>query len=187
MKSAANFKEEALKNSKLVEEYAQHKETREEELYAKFSAVLNEKKAKIRELKQRAEDLERKLQDEEHSDATDAGSQGARRGLDEHDSVYDAETEPSQENEAETLPAMLDTLGQQTQRPHTATQLHAGATTSQGLTAAARDAMLDEPTQPQEVPEVDTAPIMEDREEAAAVTGPSAPAKPCTITKRRRR
>jgi hypothetical protein len=71
-------------------------------------------------------------------DATDAGSQGARRGLDEHDSVYDAETEPSQENEAETLPAMLDTLGQQTQRPHTATQLHAGATTSQGLTAAAR-------------------------------------------------
>jgi hypothetical protein len=32
-----------------------------------FSAVLNEKKAKIRELKQRAEDLERKLQDEEHS------------------------------------------------------------------------------------------------------------------------
>lgn len=49
------------------------------------------------------------------------------------------------------------------------------------------DAMLDEPTQPQEVPEVDMAPIMEDREEAAAVTGPSAPAKPRTITKRRRR
>lgn len=41
MKSAADFKEEALKNSKLVEEYAQHKETREEELYAKVSQIMS--------------------------------------------------------------------------------------------------------------------------------------------------
>ncbi|EIE19728.1 hypothetical protein COCSUDRAFT_67773 [Coccomyxa subellipsoidea C-169] len=187
-KSVADFKEEALRNSKLVEEYATHKEAREEELYAKFSAVLNEKKAKMRELKHRVEDLERKLQDDERSDATDAGSQGARGALDEYNSVYDAETEPSEENEAATLLPMPDTIGQQTQRPQQAASLmDAEATTSRVFTPAERAAMLDAPTQSQEVADDDMEPAPDREIEDMPVAGPAAPAKPRTITKRRRR
>lgn len=40
-KSVADFKEEALRNSKLVEEYATHKEAREEELYAKVRLTIS--------------------------------------------------------------------------------------------------------------------------------------------------
>ena len=50
-------------------------------------------------------------------DGSDAGSQGRRGGVDDHNSIYDAETEPSAEvDEPETLAAMQDTLGQQTLR-----------------------------------------------------------------------
>lgn len=62
-------------------------------------------------------------------DGSDAGSQGRRGGVDDHNSIYDAETEPSAEvDEAETLVAMQDTLGQQTQRHTAGTLLPANAT-----------------------------------------------------------
>lgn len=50
-------------------------------------------------------------------DATDGVSRGVRGGVDEYDSVYDAETEPSEEEGAGVLPAMPDTIGQQTLPP----------------------------------------------------------------------
>ncbi|BDA46778.1 hypothetical protein COCOBI_09-2310 [Coccomyxa sp. Obi] len=189
-RSAAAFKDEAFENSKLVEEYVKSKEAREEELYAKFSAVLNAKKEKLRELKQRIEDLERKLRDEE--DGSDAGSQGRRGGgVDEYNSIYDAETEPSdaEVNEAETLPAMQDTLGQQTLRHTAATLLPAETTSGPGPVTADQAAMLEEPTQPQEAPDVVMEQATNGVNEAVPVSGPSVAAarKPTTIARRRQR
>ncbi len=82
-------------------------------------------------------------------DATDAGSQGARGALDEYNSVYDAETEPSEENEAATLLPMPDTIGQQTQRPQQAASLmDAEATTSRVFTPAERGMILSADARP---------------------------------------
>lgn len=178
-------------------------------------------------------------------DGSDAGSQGRRGGVDDDNSIYDAETEPSdvEANEADTLPAMPDTLGQQTQRHMTGTLLTAEATglpgsvpTDQGvysvsvcerlpdaatlkvevsdllkdwqttLSVSVKNgvtvcgdcfcdnhgcthaaAMLDEPTQPQEAPDVEFEQAT--NEEVVPVNVPSVAAarKPTTIARRRQR
>ncbi|KAK9810469.1 hypothetical protein WJX72_011211 [[Myrmecia] bisecta] len=57
-----------------VEEFVKTKQQREEDMYVKFSAILNEKKVKAAEWKQRAEAAEARLQREQGEDATPSGS-----------------------------------------------------------------------------------------------------------------
>ncbi|CAL5228283.1 g11387 [Coccomyxa viridis] len=138
-----------------------------QENYIKFAAVVNEKKQKLREQQEHIQRLEERIQRLEGGLDQEDGSGAASPPRDvaeqDHDSVYDAETEPSAgEDEVEAQMDLEDTYQTQRRRPagtfgigdtlasHDKAQCHANGKAPTTRSQAEKDALLAAVTQPME-------------------------------------
>ncbi|KAL0031673.1 hypothetical protein WJX79_000177 [Trebouxia sp. C0005] len=132
------FRKEADIAQQQVQDYVQHKQKREAELYVKFAAVLNEKKAKAVEWKLKAEQAQASVQKastegvadegtpprdvgDTYSQSTDPSDDEEQEGgepsvtLDtQHDPAEDASMQEGDLMDVDTLPIPAEDLGQDT-------------------------------------------------------------------------
>ncbi|KAA6423702.1 MAG: hypothetical protein FRX49_06273 [Trebouxia sp. A1-2] len=90
------FRKEADIAQQQVQDYVQHKQKREAELYVKFAAVLNEKKAKAVEWKLKAEQAQASVQKASTEGVADEGTPPRDVG-----DTYSQSTDPSDDEEQE--------------------------------------------------------------------------------------
>ncbi|KAL0055927.1 hypothetical protein WJX82_005802 [Trebouxia sp. C0006] len=98
------FKKEAETAQRQVQDYVQQKQKREAELYVKFAAVLNEKKAKAVEWKLKAEQAQASVQKASTEGVADEGTPPRDMG-----DTYSQSTDPSDDEEQEEPSGTLDT------------------------------------------------------------------------------